>query len=1058
MNQNLRLIVKEKNMFFRIERIEKTVNEIKKLIYSESTKIDTLQRKEGDYRGLEAVETADTPWEAFDRSHRWIGKNQRSWFRAKITMPPVYQGKKVVLRVITGREEQWDAINPQFLIYVNGEIIQGLDMNHQEITLTEDGKAGEEFQVDLHGFTGMVDGEIIVNLDLWVLDPQIEKVYYDLQVPLEVAKLLEEEDENRIAILNHLTEAINLLDFRKSYSKLFYEGLQKTENYLEDEFYGEYCGKTHGIAACVGHTHIDVAWLWTLKQTREKVARSFSTVLRLMEEYPEYIFNASQPQLYEFLKEDQPDLYQKVKEKIKSRVWEAEGSMWLEADCNLVSGESLVRQILHGKRFFKEEFGVDSKILWLPDVFGYSAALPQILKLCNIDYFMTTKISWNEYNKMPYDTFMWQGIDGTEILSYFITTIDYETAKSGAARTIYEGQINPSHIKGAWRRYQQKGINEVVLVSFGHGDGGGGATRKMLENARRLQKGIPGCPKLEMTNGLDFFKRLEKRVKDNKHLPKWVSELYLEYHRGTYTTMGRSKRYNRKAEFLYHDLELLAVINDVVTGKHEYPKEALRKGWKVILLNQFHDIIPGTSIEEVYQESYAQYEELFEEGKTTPNKLLDVIVSKIKNEVLSVVAMNTLGHKRDDLVYVNLEELSEHIYAVLYEGEKYPLQMIEEGKGIFYGKNMPGSGYRTYELVEEEGKRENQLIVKKDHLENSFFVIKLNEKGQITSIYDKKAQREILQSEKRANVFQAFEDKPHKWDAWDINIYYQEKMWEIDELEEIEVVAVGPVRGSLKVRYRYMDSVILQYIHIYQDLDRIDFETEIDWKETHTLLKVAFPVDVYTTKATYDIQYGNVERATHWNTSWDVARFEVCAHKWADLSEEGYGVSLLNDCKYGYDIKDSVMRLSLLKSSTWPHPTADKEKHLFIYALYPHTGNVKQGNTIEMGYQLNVPSIGKLTPPQEGNLPEAFSLVELDQRNVFIESIKEAEDDDAMIFRLYEAMQKRCFVTMKLNLNVEKAFLCNLLEENIEEVQLHNHELTFEIKPYEIKTFKVYRS
>lgn len=1045
-------------MFFRIERIEKTVNELKKLIYSEATKLDMLQRKAGDYRGLEAVDAAEVPWEDFGRSDRWVGKDQRSWFRAEFALPQVYQGKKVILRVVTGREEQWDAINPQFLIYVNKELIQGLDTNHQEITLTEAGKAGERFQVDLHGFTGMVEGEIIVNLDLWVLDPQIEKVYYDLQVPLEVAKLLEEEDEDRIAILNHLTEAINLLDFRKPYSELFYAALQNTEKYLEGKFYGEYCGNTHGVAACVGHTHIDVAWMWTLKQTREKVARSFSTVLQLMEEYPEYIFNASQPQLYEFLKEDHPELYRKVRDKVKNGVWEAEGSMWLEADCNLASGESLIRQVLHGKRFFREEFGADNKILWLPDVFGYSAALPQILKQCGIDYFMTTKISWNEYNKLPYDTFMWQGIDGTEILSYFITTIDYETAKSGAARTIYEGQINPSQIKGAWRRYQQKSINDEVLVSFGHGDGGGGATRKMLENARRLSKAIPGCPKVEMTNGLDFFRRLEQRVKDNEHLPKWVGELYLEYHRGTYTTMARNKRYNRKAEFLYHDLELLAVVNDVVTGKHEYPKEDLNKGWKVILLNQFHDIIPGSSIEEVYQESKAQYEKLLEEGKATHNELLNGIAGQIKNEQLSVVAMNTLSHKRNDLVYVELEGLSGHDYAVIYEGEKYPLQRIEAGRGIFYGKNLPGSGYRTYALVEDKGKAQSRLIVEKDHLENSFFVIKLDEKGHITSIYDKKARRELLQAGKSANVFQAFEDKPHKWDAWDINIYYQEKMWEVDGLEEIEVVAAGPVRGTLKIKYRYMDSVILQYIHIYQDIDRIDFETEIDWKETHTLLKVAFPVDVYTSKATYDIQYGNVERPTHWNTSWDVARFEVCAHKWADLSEEGYGVSLLNDCKYGYDIKDGVMRLSLLKSSTWPNPVADKEKHLFTYALYPHAGNVKQGNTIEMGYQLNVPAAGKLIPAQEGILPETFGLVELDRRNVFIESIKEAEDDDAMILRLYESMHQRCKVNIKLNMNAERVFLCNLLEENLEEVQVKDNLLTFEIKPYEIKTFKVYRN
>lgn len=1045
-------------MFFKIERIEKLVNELKKLIYADPTKLEVLQRKDGDYRSPEEADAADTPWQSFSRSDRWRGKDQRSWFRAKLVLPEVYEGKKVMLRVVTGREDQWDAINPQFLAYVNGEIIQGLDTNHQEIMLTERAKAGEEFRVDLHGFTGMVEGEILVNLDLWAMNPQIEKVYFDLQVPLEVAKLLEEEDENRIAIIHHLTEAINLLDFRKPYSALFYEALQRTAQYLEERFYGKYCGNTHGIAACVGHTHIDVAWLWTLRQTREKVARSFSTVLRLMEEYPEYIFNASQPQLYEFLKEDHPDLYQRVKEKIKEGVWEAEGAMWLEADCNLASGESLVRQILQGKRFFKEEFGVDNRILWLPDVFGYSAALPQILKQCNIDYFMTTKISWNEYNKMPYDTFMWQGIDGTEILSYFITTIDYETAKSGAARTIYEGQINPSQMKGAWRRYQQKSINEEVLVSFGHGDGGGGATRKMLENARRLQRAIPGCPKVKMTNALDFFKGLESRVKDNRQLPKWAGELYLEYHRGTYTTMGRNKRYNRKAEFLFHDLELLALVGDVATGRHEYPKEALQKGWKTILLNQFHDIIPGTSIEEVYEESQAQYEKLFEEGRQRRSTLTTAFTGKIQSRRPSVVAVNTLGHRRDDLVYVDMSGLPEQAYAVLYEGEKKPIQRLDKGVGVFYGQNMPGSGYRTYGLVEGADQSRHQLIVERNRLENPFFAILLDDRGYITSIYDKRAQRELVQAGKKANVFQAFEDKPHKWDAWDINIYYQEKLWEVEELEEIEVVAAGPVRGTLKLKYRYMDSVILQYIHIYQDIDRIDFETEIDWQETHTLLKVAFPVDVYTNKATYDIQYGNVERPTHWNTSWDTARFEVCGHKWADLSEEGYGVSLLNDCKYGYDIKDGVMRLSLLKSSTWPNPTADKERHAFTYALYPHQGNVKQGDTIQMAYQLNVPALGQVILPQEGSLPEVFGLLELDQENIIIESVKEAEEDEAMIIRLYETKHQRSKVSMKLHLKAERVYVCNLLEENLEEVQLREDTFAFEMKPYEIKSFKVYRT
>ena len=386
-------------------------------------------------------------------------------------------------------------------------------------------------------------GLVELKANIATLDREVENIYYNIKVPLEIAVLLDDNDKKRVDILNFLNEAVNILDLRKPFSVCFTNSVKDSNNFLQEKFYNKYCGCDEVIATCVGHTHIDVAWLWTLSQTREKTARSFSTVLKLMEQYPEYIFMSSQPQLYKFVKEDYPEVYEKIKERIKEGRWEPEGAMWVEADCNLSSGESLVRQILFGTRFFEKEFGVKNKILWLPDVFGYSAALPQILKKSGIDYFMTTKISWNEYNKIPYDTFMWKGMDGTEILTHFITTSDYQNPIKSHFTT-YNGDLKPIEVMGSWQRYQQKDINNDVLISFGHGDGGGGVTKEMLEKARRMEKGIPGCPKVKIGKSLDYFIDLENKVSNNKRLPKWTGEMYLEYHRGTYTSMARNKKYN----------------------------------------------------------------------------------------------------------------------------------------------------------------------------------------------------------------------------------------------------------------------------------------------------------------------------------------------------------------------------------------------------------------------------------------------------------------------------------------------------------------------------------
>lgn len=1042
-------------MYFAAERIKKTVSELGSYICTNRINIEDYKMKACSYGEFIYLNEDTKNWDNFEKGQRWGGRDTHFWFKTKVQIPQGFIGKTVVLEVTTGREGQWDATNPQFLVYVNKEIAQGFDVNHRQLILTENAVGGEEFEIALYAYAGMLEGLVELNSSIAVLEREVEKLYYDIKIPLELAQLLPEDDKKSLDILSYLTEAINKIDFRIPLSESFYLSIGEAKQYLEQEFYGKFCGQEEVTEICVGHTHIDVAWLWTLAQTREKVVRSFSTVLSLMKQYPEYVFMSSQPQLYKYIKEDHPEIYAEIKKMVREGRWEAEGAMWLEADCNLTSGESLVRQIIYGKRFFKEEFDVDSKILWLPDVFGYSAALPQILKKSGVNYFMTTKIGWNEYNRMPYDTFMWRGMDGTEVLTHFITTTDYKKDGKVGTATTYTGDINASQVMGCWQRYQQKAINNEVLNCFGYGDGGGGATKEMLEAARRLSKGIPGAPKVKMGKALDFFEKLDKTVKNNKKLPKWVGELYLEYHRGTYTSVARNKRFNRKTEFLNMSAETLSILNSQVS-EAEYPSDALRECWEITLLNQFHDIIPGSSISEVYEDSKKQYESINSIASTLINSAISNISAKIELNETSVVVFNQLGFERKDIAEFEIPQGWQG--AQVYDGDVLlPSQKVGEGKIVFIADGVPAKGYKIYTIRNE--KNENIMLEptfsNTKVLETQYYIIKLDEKAHITSIYDKLNEREVLKQGERANVIQAFEDKPHNWDAWDINIYYQEKMWEVDDVEDVEIMEEGPVRFTVKIKRKFLNSSIVQLIHIYNGIERIDFDTNIDWKEKHIMLKAAFPVDIHADKATYEIQYGNVERPTHWNTSWDYARFEVCAHKWADISEDGYGVSLLNDCKYGHDIKDSVMRLTMLKSATYPNVDADREEHKFMYSLYPHSGDWKEGKVVQAAYNINDPLVAKVETAHKGTLPSVASLAALDKENVIIEVVKKAENSQHLIIRLYEYHNRRTKVTLTSLYDIKEVFECDLLENDLSEVQAEGNKFSFVIKPYEIKTFKL---
>ncbi|MBK1809471.1 alpha-mannosidase [Clostridium sp. YIM B02505] len=1042
-------------MYFAIERIKRILSELKDYSCINRLDIDNYKMKSCGYNDFLLLNEEADQWEDFKKGQLWGGKDKHFWFKKKIIIPKEYEGKTVVYEVTTGKEGEWDATNPQFLAFINGSLSQGLDVNHRQILLTDNAKADESYEVALYAYSGMLESLVELNSYISILETETEKLYYNIKVPIEVAEMLDEDDKRRINIVSFMTKAVNMLDLRIALNENYHKSIADANKYLEEEFYSKYCGNDDVVEVCVGHTHIDVAWLWTLDQTREKVVRSFSTVLSLMEKYPEYIFMSSQPQLYKFIKEDHPEIYANIKDKVKEGRWEVEGAMWLEADCNLTSGESLVRQIIYGKNFFKDEFGVDSKLLWLPDVFGYSAALPQILQKSGVNYFMTTKISWNEYNKMPYDTFTWRGIDGSEILTHFISTTDYKKGGTPGTGTTYNGNTNASQIMGCYQRYQQKEINSEVLNCFGYGDGGGGATKEMLEMAKRFEKGIPGAPKVKMGKALDFFNNLNEKLKENNKLPKWVGELYLEYHRGTYTSMARNKRYNRKTEFLNLEAEMLSTLSSIEAGT-KYPSGELKKCWETTLLNQFHDIIPGSSIKEVYIDSKTQYEKINEVAKKIISTAVDNIASKLCLEETSVVVFNHLGFSRNDIAEFELPCGWDDVE--IFDGERLiESQKVGGNKIVFYAQDIPAKGYKTFSIRrKQEVKIEDDYIkIGTKNIETEFFKIELDEKAHLISIYDKLNEREVLQEGKRGNVIQAFEDKPHNWDAWDINIYYQEKMWEVDDVSSIKVIEKGNVRSCLEVARKFLNSTLIQKIYIYKDIPRIDFENEIDWKERHILLKVAFPVDVHADKATYEIQYGNVERPTHWNTSWDYARFEVCAHKWADLSEGGYGVSLLNDCKYGHDIKNSVIRLSLLKSPSYPNVDADREVHKFIYSLYPHSGDFKEAGTAQMAYNLNNPLTTKVEEAHSGKLPPQMSLFRVDKENVIVEVVKQAERSEDIIVRMYECHNKRTKVKCSTLKVFKSAFECDLLENTLKETTIEDGEFSFEIKPFEIKTFKL---
>jgi len=1023
----------------------------------------------------------EAAWSHVVPGHAWRGAESAAYFRGRFTVPPAWAGERVGLFI-----DFAGGVEP--LLYLDGTSVQALDYNHSNVLLYDSAAGGETHDFAVEAWAPTRGGTFTLQAaDLVYVDRDAYALFYDWTVALQALDVLPPNGREYQSLLLALDDALCALDYTQAdpnerpggshrdlrlanRTPAFYASLPQARQTLRAFFDTFKADENREPALTLsGHAHVDVAWLWSLENTKRKIGRTFATALRLMDEFPEYVFTQSQPQLYAWAKERYPELYEQIKARVAEKRWEPTGAMWVEADCNLPSGESLIRQILFGRRFFQREFGIETKVLWLPDVFGCPAGLPQIIKGCGLSYFLTTKLSWNQTNRMPNDTFFWRGLDGTEVLTHFVTT-----PEAGQTSQTYNGVVDAASLAGAWDNYRQKNENADLLFLFGAGDGGGGPTRHDIEAGRRFAD-LAGFPRCTFGRAEDYFERLGARMASNSRLPVWAGELYLETHRGTYTSQARNKKANRESETLYHDAELFSALT-LVELEAGYPQADLNRGWELILLNQFHDILPGSSIAKVYEESRRQYETVAEIGNAALNAALDAIAAAVDVRRNSVVVFNPTDTVREsEAARVTIPADLGDVEFTDKENAPLPAQVVAETETertyLVLVSEPAAMGYDTLTVYPAGGPQEASTVradAEKRVLENDFVRVTFDAAGEIVSLIHKQVdennggenEREITAPGQTANALTLFEDKPLRYDAWDVDVFYKDKPYplrEIGTIEAFEVVENGPVRAGFEIRRRFLGSTLTQRVFLYAHSPRVEFETDVDWRERQMLLKAAFPVAVNAARATYGTQFGAVERPTHRNTGWDAARFEVCGHRWADLSEGDYGVSLLTDgTKYGYDVHENVLRLTLLKGAVSPDPNADQGRHTFTYALLPHDGDWRM-ETLDEAYALGCPLLSRWVPARPGgSLPATYTLATLDDTRVVIETIKKAEDrDDALVIRVYEAMNTRGTATLTFGFEIAQAWEVNLVEENPVPVPHKRDALSFAYRPFEIKTFLV---
>jgi alpha-mannosidase len=801
----------------------------------------------------------------------------------------------------------------------------------------------------------------------------------------------------------------------------------------------------------LGHAHLDMAWLWTTSETWDAAQRTFASVLNLQKDFSELTFCHTSPALYAWIEKYRPDLFKSIQDAVRAKSWEVVGGMWIEPEVTLISGESLVRQLLYGQRYTKEKFGTHTKVAWLPDSFGFTWQLPQIFKQSGIEYFVTGKLHWNDSTKFPHGVFWWQSPDGTQLL-----TLMSPPNVTGVMDT---NPITMVNYAVDWEK--QTGLKDAFWLP-GVGDHGGGPSRDMLEVQQRWQQS-PFFPQIKFTTAIEYLSSVIGHwsfENQQRTIPVWNDELYLEFHRGCYTTHADQKQYNRRCEELLYQAELWSSLATITLGK-TYPKKELEESWKKTLFNQFHDILPGTSIPEVFIEANQDWQQVEQIGKKILDESLEAIASQIilppppHPKAQPIVVFNSLNWQRSEVVSFSIPSGDWEIYDL--EGQKVLSQLLKDNQLLFLANEIPSIGYRLFWLCPKQGRSEGlfaRIEVQQEFvLENEYLKVIIDPKtGDISSIFDKNHQREVLKN--GGNQLQAFEDKGQYWDAWNIDPNYAQYPLPPAQLKSIEYLEQGALQWRIRVIKKLNNSEFCQDYILQANSPILKIATTVDWQETHVMVKAAFPLTVENDFATYEIPCGVIQRPTNPQTPAEKAKWEVYALHWADLTDRSqeYGVSLLNNCKYGYDAQSDRLRLTLLRSPQWPHRDADRGIHHFTYAIYPHQGSWQSARTVHHGYELNVPLKVLLAKTNFDNstksLPATNQLLDLQARNLILMAFKQSEDNaNAWILRCYECHGQTAQIPCENQLGLAIANSVDLLEQSTKNLS--------QIEPWKIVSYQL---
>lgn len=1026
-----------------IDKVKRLYGQYKKFLYKKVTElsceISEIKAPENtpEARSVFQTNKPESGWRKINSGDKWGGEYCYGWLRTKYTVPKELAGKKLLLRPDVGLVEGLLFLNNKASgIFDKCPDIPSNMRLHEVQPLTLEAKEGETFDIAIECYAGhkvigtmpYQNGEVDAwsfypaehirtfnSLDIVLCDETVAEFLNLHRIVTQILDCYEENTLSHAAAANAFCEIFKILPQHPMEVDFdLHPALEKANEILRGVTSRKSSeGEEIGYIGLIGHSHLDTAWLWPVRETVHKAARTFSNALKLMDTYPDYHFIQSSVVYIEWMKKYYPDIYEGIKKRTAEGRWEPNGGAYVECDNNIPSGEYIIRQFLMGQRYLKENLGYKADSFWQPDTFGYSAAIPQILKGCGIDYFLTTKLSWNEANTFPHDSFIWRGIDGTEVLTHFNITHtwpDVNDIKNNALKSIKHPEVS-----------------NMKLLSYGFGDGGGGPSYSMLES-EKIVKDMAGMPKLESTTVSNFMKRLEKTA---KNLPVFSGELYLELHRGTLTQMHEIKQSNRNLEKAIHDFELLSVM--LGSCNEELRSNSL----KTLLTNQFHDILPGTCISDAH--SVAIYE-----NKKAISELKDSMAGHFEKSESVKSIFNTLSFSRkDQIIFKNTEFVPDNCIA-----QKYT-DIYGENCTAVSGLELPALSISSVKSGVAKA-AESPFKVDGNNISTPFADIVM-EKGRFVSYKTKRGLEVVSSKDAPLNTLYFGEDIPNIWDNWDIDYDQSQKMAPVLDFVSSEVVSIGALQLRIRSSYKFGNSSLSQDIVFYSDNPRIDFESVVDWNNPHSLLKVGFKVNVLSDEARFETQFGNIKRPTHENYGTDKTQFEVCNHKWTDLSDTRFGVAILNDCKYGISVDGNDMRLTLHKGGNRPDPSGDKGVHKFTYSLLVHESGFSTESVIKPAYELNYPALvfdGKV------NSDNCGSLMNVDTENVIIEAIKPAEDGNGFIARIYETEGSYTMCNLSVDSNIKSVYKTDMLEYNDELLALENGNTKLCFKPFEIKTLR----